>query len=141
MRLVPINMFKPSSIFSDGKKAVLLFRIYFVICISRLSLSYYLICSLKPCCNLLTKRWTLGSLVYDFILCFVTFPYSVRGHVWYLIVSIPDLCTSSLLCVLMSSHNVCFNWEHGKTIFHYPAYHSIRYAKLYLDITKASYIS
>ena len=24
--------------------------------------------------------------------CFVTFPYGISGQVWYLIVSIPDLC-------------------------------------------------
>ena len=32
---------------------------------------------------------------FSCVLCFcafVTFPYGVRGHVWYLILSIPDLC-------------------------------------------------
>ena len=34
----------------------------------------------------------LGSFVCDVLLCFVTFPCGVLGHVWYLIVSISDLC-------------------------------------------------
>ena len=33
---------------------------------------------------------------------FVTFPYGVPGYVWYLIVSIPDLC------LLLYFHSVCF---------------------------------
>ena len=49
-------------------------------------------CSLKPCGHLLRKGWPLGSLVCDFFLCFVTFPYDVLDQVWYLIVSISDLC-------------------------------------------------
>ena len=32
---------------------------------------------------------SLGSLVCDVFLCFVTFPYGVLDQVWYLIVSIP----------------------------------------------------
>ena len=33
-----------------------------------------------------------ASLVCDVFLCFITFPYGVSGRLWYLIVSIPDLC-------------------------------------------------
>ena len=33
--------------------------------------------------------------VCDVFLCFVTFPYGVPVGVWYLIVSIPDLCLCS----------------------------------------------
>ena len=50
------------------------------------------VCFLQPCGHLLGKGWPLGSLVYDVLLCFVTFPYRVLGHVWYLIISISDLC-------------------------------------------------
>ena len=39
------------------------------------------------------KGWPIGSLVCDVLLCFVTFPCSVLGQVWYLNVSIPDLLT------------------------------------------------
>ena len=37
------------------------------------------------------KGWPLGSLVCDVFLCLFV-PYGVLGQVWYLIVSIPDLC-------------------------------------------------
>ena len=44
-------------------------------------------------CNLVVTLWLLlGSLVYDGSCVFVTFPCDVLGQVWYLIVSIPDLC-------------------------------------------------
>ena len=33
-----------------------------------------------------------GSLVSHVFLCFVTFPCGVLAQVWYLIVSIPELC-------------------------------------------------
>ena len=36
--------------------------------------------------------WPLGFLCVMFSCAFVTFPYGVLGQVWYLIVSIPDLC-------------------------------------------------
>ena len=38
VRLVPLNMFKPTSIFTDRSKAVLLLCILFVICVLFLSL-------------------------------------------------------------------------------------------------------
>ena len=48
MRLVPLNMFKPSSnFFTDRPKAVLLLWILFVIFISGLSLLCRLVCSLQ----------------------------------------------------------------------------------------------
>ena len=51
-----------------------------------------MVCSLQPCCHLLGKGRPLGSLVCDVFLCYVTFPFGVLGQVWFLIVSIPDLC-------------------------------------------------
>ena len=41
------------------------------------------------------ERADLLDLVYDVLLCFVTFPCGILGQVWYLIVSIPDLCRLS----------------------------------------------
>ena len=38
----------------------------------------------------------------DVCLCFVTFPYGVLSQVWYLIVSIPDLCLPSSFFVIIS---------------------------------------
>ena len=46
-------------------------------------------CSLVVTC---CERTGLLALLCVVFLCFVTFPCSVLGQVWYLIVSIPDLC-------------------------------------------------
>ena len=62
----------------------------FVIC--ALSLPYCRVCFLQPCGHLLGKGWPLGSCVCDVFLCFVAILYGVLGQVWYLIVTIPDLC-------------------------------------------------
>ena len=60
--------------------------------VSRLYVFYCLVCSMQPCDHLLAKGWSLDYLVCDVSLCFVNFPYYVYINVWYLIVSIPDLC-------------------------------------------------
>ena len=46
------------------------------------------------CCFVVTcwERIHLLALVCDVWLCFVTFPCVILGQVWYLIVSMPDLC-------------------------------------------------
>ena len=46
------------------------------------------------CCLVVTcwKRADLLALVCDVYCVFVTYSYGIRGQVWYLIVSIPDLC-------------------------------------------------
>ena len=46
------------------------------------------------CCLVVTcwKRADLLALVCVFNSVFVTFPCGILGQVWYLIVSIPDLC-------------------------------------------------
>ena len=43
------------------------------------------------------KGLTSWLLFVMFNCVFVTFPYGIQGHVWYLIVSIPDLCHLSSL--------------------------------------------
>ena len=47
-------------------------------------------------CSLVVTCWeradSFAILCVTFFLCFVTFQYGVLGQVWYLIVSIPDLC-------------------------------------------------
>ena len=48
-----------------------------------------------PCSLVITcwERADLLAFLYLMFSCvFVTFPYSVLGQVWYLIVLIPDLC-------------------------------------------------
>ena len=42
-------------------------------------------------CNLVGKGYPFDSLVCYVFLCFVTFPCSVLGQVWYLIVLIPEV--------------------------------------------------
>ena len=46
------------------------------------------------CCLVVTcwERAGLLAFVCDVSLCFGTFPSGFLGQVWYLIVSIPDLC-------------------------------------------------
>ena len=47
-------------------------------------------------CSFVVTCWEMANLlvlVYVMFSCvFVTYPYGVLGQVWYLIVSIPDLC-------------------------------------------------
>ena len=79
------NWFKPpSNILTDRSYEVLLFRIFV--------LWYCLVCVMQPWDHLLGQGWLLGSPECDIFLAFVTFPYGILGQVWYLIVSIPDLC-------------------------------------------------
>ena len=51
------------------------------------------------------KGTSLGSLLCDVLLCFVTFPCGVLSRVWYLIVSIPNLClfTYFVLYILLGA--------------------------------------
>ena len=47
-----------------------------------------------PCSFVITcwKRADLLALGWDVYLCFVTFQCGIPGQVWYLIVSVPDIC-------------------------------------------------
>ena len=49
------------------------------------------------CCLVITywEKADLLALVCGVKLCFVTIPCGILGQVWYLIVSIPDLCPLS----------------------------------------------
>ena len=46
------------------------------------------------------KGMTSWLLLVMFNCIFVTFPRGILGQVWYLIVSFPDLCRLSYLCML-----------------------------------------
>ena len=50
------------------------------------------------------KRADHLALVCDVKLLFVTFPCGILGHVWYLIVSIPDLCPFYYMGVPSNMH-------------------------------------
>ena len=57
-----------------------------------LSLTYCRACVLQFCGHLMGKGWSLAFPMCDVFLFFITFPFGVLVQVWYLIVSIPDLC-------------------------------------------------
>ena len=60
------------------------------------SLCLFLLCCLSDHCILVMTFWErvdlLALLCVMFSCVFVTCLYGVSGQVWYLIVSIPDLC-------------------------------------------------
>ena len=57
-------------------------------------------CSLLPCGHLL-GRFDLLALVCDVNCAFVTFLCGILGQVWYLIISITDLCSLSYFASTM----------------------------------------
>ena len=66
---------------------------FFFVCYLCLSSVMSVYCSLVVTCS---ERADLLALLYVMFSCaFVTFPYGVLCQVWYLIVSIPDLCLLS----------------------------------------------
>ena len=92
VRLAPLNRFKPSSKifywpFQGGTSFVDLLCFCSVLC---------LLCFVRVCLyvlrgHLLGKGWPLGSCLWC-LLWVCHFPIGILGQVWYLIVSIPDLC-------------------------------------------------
>ena len=78
----------PWKYFTDRSKAVLF--LWIICVINVLCFSCFCVCSLLPCGHLLGEGWPLGY-------CFVTFQCGILGHVWYFIISIPDLCHFSYL--------------------------------------------
>ena len=93
VRLAPLNRFNPSSKifywpFQGGTSFVDLLCFCSVLC---------LLCFVRVCLyvlrgHLLGKGWPLGSRLWC-LLWVCHFPIGILGQVWYLIVSIPDLCT------------------------------------------------
>ena len=68
------------------------------------------VCLYVLCGHLLGKGWPLGSRLWC-LLWVCHFPIGILGQVWYLIVSIPDLCTFTYF------HWLTFSW---KSVFHNP---------------------
>ena len=70
------------------------------------------VCLYVLCGHLLGKGWPLGSRLWC-LLWVCHFPIGILGQVWYLIVSIPDLCTltyfKSIVCgnINYKSINIC----------------------------------
>ena len=83
--LVPLNMFKFSNMillnvlrryFFGGSFLLFIFHVCF----------YYAVLSVP--CSLVITCWDISCVMFCCVL--ITFPYSVSGQVWYLIVSIPE---------------------------------------------------
>ena len=96
-RLAPLNRFKPSSKifywpFQGGTSFVDLLCFCSVLCL----LCFVRVCLYVLCGHLLGKGWPLGSRLWC-LLWVCHFPIGILGQVWYLIVSIPDLCTITYL--------------------------------------------
>ena len=105
VRLAPLNRFKPSSKifywpFQGGTSFVDLLCFCSVLCL----LCFVRVCLYVLCGHLLGKGWPLGSRLWC-LLWVCHFPIGILGQVWYLIVSIPDLCTITYFW--KSSHEVC----------------------------------
>ena len=89
----PLNRFKPSSKifycpFQGGTYFVDLLRfVLSCVCYVFVGVCLYVLCG-----HLLGKGWPLGSRLWC-LLWVCHFPIGILGQVWYLIVSIPDLCT------------------------------------------------
>ena len=64
----------------------------------------------RACGHLMGNGGSLGSPMCDVFLSFITFPFSVLGQVWYLIVLIPDFC-------LLPNFGRGHYWEHFCVIF------------------------
>ena len=78
--------------FTDRSKAVLGLRIFYVFVLSCVCYVFVRVCLYVLCGHLLGKGWPLGSRLWC-LLWVCHFPIGILGQVWYLIVSIPDLCT------------------------------------------------
>ena len=112
MRLVHERSLSPpvKTSFTDHSKArrlgtvskKVLFSVLDPFCFCILCLSYCLVSSLQPLCHL-PERADLLALLYVMFPCvFVSFPYGILGRVWYLILSIPDLCLLPYLVLIIT---------------------------------------
>ena len=113
VRLAPLNRFKPSSKifywpFQGGTSFVDLLCFCSVLCL----LCFVRVCLCVLCGHLLGKGWPLGSRLWC-LLWVCHFPIGILGQVWYLIVSIPDLCNLITLTLDMSPS------RKGMRPFHY----------------------
>ena len=114
VRLAPLNRFKPSSKifywpFQGGTSFVDLLCFCSVLCL----LCFVRVCLYVLCGHLLGKGWPLGSRLWCLLWVCRHFPIGILGQVWYLIVSIPDLCT---LTYFDMSHGIWFltEWHFDK---------------------------
>ena len=106
VRLAPFNQFKPSSkifywLFQGSTSFVELLCVFFLSCVCYVFLS---ICLYVLCGHLLGKGWPLDSGLWCLTLS-LSLSHWYLGQVWYLIVSIPDLCTLTYLALSISDNH------------------------------------
>ena len=95
----------PVKYFTDRSKAVLLLWIFYVFVLSCVCYVFGRVCLYVLCGHLLGKDWPLGSRLWcQLWVCH--FPIGILGQVWYLIVSIPDLCTLTYFDSLRPINNL-----------------------------------
>ena len=75
-----------------------------LLCLSFVCYAFVRVCLYVPCGHLLGKGWPLG-----FRLWCLTVSIGILGQVWYLVVSISDLCT---LTYFVDSTVISSNLEH-----------------------------
>ena len=80
------------------------------------------VCLFLPCGHLLGKGWPLGSSLWCLIVS-CHFPIGILGQVWYLIVSIPDLCILTYF-ELVNKFLVC---QSSKNIYMHYRYQTRKY--------------
>ena len=125
VRLAPLNRFKPSSKifywpFQGGTSFVDLLCFCSVLCL----LCFVRVCLYVLCGHLLGKGWPLGSRLWC-LLWVCHFPIGILGQVWYLIVSIPDLCTITYFqCFVIDPSQKLEIWKQimnklNKTFYNY----------------------
>ena len=95
------QIWPPVKYFTDSSKAVLLLWIFYVFVLSCVCYVFVHVCLYVLCGHLLGKGWPLGSRLWC-LLWVCHFPIGILGQVWYLIVSIPDLCTLTYLMLSRS---------------------------------------
>ena len=89
---VKTGLSPPVKYFTDHSKAVLLLWIFYVFVLSCVCYVFVRVCLYVLYVHLLGKGWPLGSRLWC-LLWVCHFPIGILSQVWYLIVSIPDLCT------------------------------------------------
>ena len=143
VRLAPLNRFKPSSKifywpFQGGTSFVDLLCFCSVLCL----LCFVRVCLYVLCGHLLGKGWPLGSRLWC-LLWVCHFPIGILGQVWYLIVSIPDLCTITYFEKVLNSKKdtlMTKAWQipqYAKSFF-FISWNSYFYAKIWLYHTQST---
>ena len=122
VRLAPLNRFKPSSKifywpFQGGTSFVGSLMFFFCLVFSMSLCAFIYMCFVVTC----WERADLLALVCGVLLWVCHFPIVILGQVWYLIVSIPDLCTLTYFSsIQFSSDSLKIRQDRylGVTCFH-----------------------